>query len=248
MTVFKSILRRLHLKTASTRPLNVEPAAAYDLWAKTYDEGPPNLILQLEDIIFGRMLDLISLEDRTVVDIGCGTGRHWNQILQHKPATLTGYDVSAEMLKRLRQKFPEASAYLLQNSALRETGNASADVVISTLAIAHIADLADALREWNRILKTQGDALLTDFHPAALEQGADRTFRHDGRLISVENHLHPIEEIRRLTRTLGWTEVDFMELKIDSTLKHYYQEQDALAVYERFRNTPIVYGLLLKKA
>jgi ubiquinone/menaquinone biosynthesis C-methylase UbiE len=248
MTVFKSILRRLHLKTASTRPLNVEPAAAYDLWAKTYDEDPPNLILQLEDIIFGRMLDLISLEDRTVVDIGCGTGRHWNQILQHKPATLTGYDVSAEMLKRLRQKFPEASAYLLQNSALPETGNASADVVISTLAVAHIADLSDAFREWNRILKNQGDVLLTDFHPAALEQGANRTFRHDGRLISVENHLHPIEEIRRLTRTLGWTEVDFMELKIDSTLKHYYEEQDALAVYERFRNTPIVYGLLLKKA
>jgi ubiquinone/menaquinone biosynthesis C-methylase UbiE len=194
------------------------------------------------------MLNQINLQDRKVVDVGCGTGRHWNQVLQHKPATLTGYDVSVEMLKHLQQKFPDAPAYVLENGALRETGNASADVVISTLAIAHIADLADAFQEWNRILKKRGDVLLTDFHPAALEQGADRTFRHDGQLIAIENHLHPIEEIRQLTRRLGWAEVDFMELKIDTTLKRYYEEQNALAVYERFRNTPIVYGLLLKKA
>src|SRR5262245_33267496 len=188
MTVFKSILRRLHLQAPLPKPVNVEPASAYDLWANTYDEAPPNLILQLEDVIFGRLLDRINLQDHTVVDIGCGTGRHWDQILQHKPATLTGYDVSAEMLKRLRQKFPEARAYLLQNGALRETGNASVDVVTSTLAIAHIADLADAFREWNRILKNHGDVMLTDFHPAALEKGADRTFRHGAQLRSNHNH------------------------------------------------------------
>ena len=230
------------------RPRRVEPAAAYDLWAETYDENPPNLILRLEDSIFSRLLERIDLADRNVVDFGCGTGRHWGQILKCKPHALTGYDVSAEMLNRLRRKIPEARAHLLHDCALRETPSSSTDVVVSTLALSYVADLDGALREWNRILCSNGNVLLTDLHPVALEKGADRTFRHDGRLLAIENHVHSIDRIRLVTRRLGWAEVELLELQIDSTLRHYYEDQGALPVYERFRDTPIVYGMRLTKA
>lgn len=226
----------------------IEPAAAYDLWAATYDDQPSNLILHLDEVAFERLLAGVDLRNKTVVDIGCGTGRHWAGILGQGPASLSGYDVSAEMLKRLRHKFPEARTWLLSGNRLAETKSASADIVISTLAIAHIADLPVALAEWDRILKSQGDVFITDFHPAALEKGADRTFRHDGQLISIRNHTYPLEEIRRLTRGLNWSELEFIELKIDETVKHYYEEQRALPAYQRFLNTPVVYGLHLKKA
>src|SRR5436190_9369283 len=72
----------------------VEPAAAYDLWAATYDDQPSNLILHLDEIVFGRLLTKVDLQHKTVVDSGCGTGRHWAEILQQGPASLTGYDVS----------------------------------------------------------------------------------------------------------------------------------------------------------
>src|SRR5436190_1435686 len=82
----------------------VEPAAAYDLWAATYDEQPCNPILHLDGILFRRLLATVDLPGRTIVDIGCGTGRHWAEVLHQKPAALSGYDVSAEMLKRLLRK------------------------------------------------------------------------------------------------------------------------------------------------
>ena len=225
------------------RSREVEPAKGYDLWASTYDEQPPNLMLRLDEKVFTHLLAQIDLQNKTVLDIGCGTGRHWDQ-----PAELSGYDVSEEMMKRLRQKYPEARTWLLKGNKLHETADASTDAIISTLAIAHIADLSAAFTEWNRVLRSRGDVILTDYHPVALEKGADRTFRHGLRLISIMNHTHSLEEIKRLTLKLNWHEVDFMEVKIDETLKHYYEEKSALGTYERFQNTPIIFGLRLKKA
>ena len=90
------------------------------------------------------------------------------------------------------------------------------------------------------------------FVRSALVEGEWRTeapfFRHNRRLIAIKNHVHSIEEIKQLTLGLNWNEVEFMELKVDETLKHYYEEQNALHIYRRFRNTPIICGWRLKKA
>jgi ubiquinone/menaquinone biosynthesis C-methylase UbiE len=246
MSLFRAIVKRFRNQSAHRQSLT-EPAAAYDLWAASYDEQPRNLMLHLDDIVFTTLLAHADLQNKTVVDIGCGTGRHWDQILKQKPAGLVGYDVSAEMLKRLHRKYPEARTWLLQNKVLDEMHDASADVVISTLTIAHIEDLAGAFAEWNRILKSRGEVILTDYHPAAFEKGADRTFRYKDRLISIRNYVHPIIETKQLIEDLGWEELEFIELIIDETVKHFYEEQNALDVYRRFYHTPIIYGWRMSK-
>jgi ubiquinone/menaquinone biosynthesis C-methylase UbiE len=246
MTAFGKIINRLK-GNAGQRPTETEPAAAYDLWAATYDEQPANLMLHLEETLFTRLMAQADWRNKTVVDIGCGTGRHWDRILSQHPASLIGYDVSAEMLKRLHQKYPQARTWLLQGHAMKELQAASMDVLVSTLTLAHIEDLTGALREWNRILKPDGEVVLTDYHPAALEKGADRTFRHQGNLIAIKNFIHPIGGLRLLMSQLGWQEMEFMELKIDESVKHYYKRQNALRIYERFYQTPIIYGWRLKK-
>jgi ubiquinone/menaquinone biosynthesis C-methylase UbiE len=225
----------------------LDPASGYDLWASTYDEESGNVVLTVERTVFSDMLGRTDLEDKAVLDVGCGTGRHWAQILQTKPATLSGYDVSIEMISRLRQKFPYARAFVLRECKLHKTPDASIDVLVSTLVLAHIPDLQQALSEWNRVLKPHADILVTDFHPAALDKGAKRTFRHDGRLLAVESHVYPLADIRRIADELRWKEVEFVEVKVDETIESYYSEQQAQALYERFRDVPIVYGLRLKK-
>jgi hypothetical protein len=96
-------------------------------------------------------------------------------------------------------------------------------------------------------LKAGGAIIATDYHPAAFENGADRTFRHQGRLVSVRNYLHPLDEVRRHIKDLGWSESEFIELVIDETVKYFYEEQNALDVYRRFYHTPIIYGLRMSK-
>src|SRR5438045_907832 len=74
---------------------------AYDLWSENYDDQPGNLMLDFDEEIFTMLLDKVDIKDRLVADMGCGTGRHWKKILNKKPGSLTGYDVSEGMLAKL---------------------------------------------------------------------------------------------------------------------------------------------------
>jgi SAM-dependent methyltransferase len=91
---------------------------AYDLWASSYDNEPNNVLLVIDDDIFGVLLRHGSLKHKIVVDVGCGTGRHWKMLLAGEPAQLIGYDASTAMLDRLRDKHPDASVRLTTDHRL----------------------------------------------------------------------------------------------------------------------------------
>ena len=118
------------------------------------------------------------MQNKIIVDIGCGTGRHWKKIFEQQPKKLIGFDVSEGMLKILQQKFPGAETHHLVNDELRELKNESCDIIFSTLTIAHIKHAKKALQEWNRILKPGGEIIITDYHPVALAKGGKRTFSY----------------------------------------------------------------------
>jgi ubiquinone/menaquinone biosynthesis C-methylase UbiE len=207
-------------------------------------------MLELEGEAFSRLLAWIDLKNKFIIDIGCGTGRNWGAILAGNPARLRGYDVSPEMLSRLRAKFPNAEVSVISTGsrALADVSPASADVIISNLVLAHIEDLEPVFAEWDRVLKPGGDILLTDYHPAALASGADRTFCHDGKTVAIKNFVHPIAEIRELAGRLGWRQIEFCELKVESRHKPFYAARNALSAFKKILNAPILFGWLLKKA
>ena len=92
-----------------SRNTETDPAAGYDLWSGSYDQQPGNLMLDLDEAIFSNLLSEVNIRGKTVVDVGCGTGRHWNKLLLQEPAKILGYDVSPGMLDRLKQKYPQAT-------------------------------------------------------------------------------------------------------------------------------------------
>ena len=224
-----------------------EPQKAYDVWAANYDQQPGNLVLAMDEELFVLLLGGTDLQNRTVVDIGCGTGRHWPTILRLQPGRLAGYDVSPGMLQKLKNKFPEAEVWQLHDHHLQQLENESVDCIVSTLALAHMPDFGAVIQEWNRVLKPGGIIILTDYHPVALERGGERTFRHEGKLIAVRNYIYPLEQVRNSFRQLGIQEIRFAERVIDDSVKSYYEEQNALALFERFKGVPMIYGLHLKK-
>jgi ubiquinone/menaquinone biosynthesis C-methylase UbiE len=224
-----------------------EPAEAYDIWSQHYDDQPDNLMLALDQTLCQDLLATLSLTGKTIVDIGCGTGRHWPALFNRSPARLMGYDVSTGMLNRLRIKYPHAETYVLSDTTLTGLANDSCDLVLSTLTVAHIPDLAAALTEWDRVLKPGGNMLITDYHPTALAKGGQRTFREGERLFAVRNHIYRIPRLLAITRRLNLNKVTFTERKIDKSMRPYYEKQNALPVYRRFLGVPIIYGLHLKK-
>jgi len=221
---------------------------AYDLWAENYDSQPGNLMLDLDEIVFSGLLDDVDIKNRRVADIGCGTGRHWARILQKDPESLTGFDVSTGMLNKLNQKFPEAKTHVITDNNFSTVDDGSYQVILSTLTVAHLEDIEEALESWCRILTYNGDIIITDFHPDALSFGGKRTFRHHNGQIAVRNFVHSTIAIKRIFARNNFYVVSEDERKIDEQVMHYYMKQDALPVYEKFKGFPIIYGIHFRRS
>jgi len=204
-------------------------------------------MLALDETVFSELLEDVDIQGKSVIDIGCGTGRHWKKILEKSPAALTGYDVSEKMLEILQQKFPTAITHLLHEDKLRETSDNSVDVLVSTLTIAHIENVETAMTEWDRVLKPGAVVLITDYHPMALQKGGKRTFSYNGKTVSVKNYIHSIEKLQAIAGQLHWQSLRLVERVVDEILKPYYEKENALNVFESFKGSPIIYGLLFKK-
>ncbi len=220
---------------------------AYDIWAGNYDAQPGNLMLDLDELVFGRLLNNIDIKNKTVADIGCGTGRHWSIILSKEPAGLSGFDVSPGMLKKLEEKFPSASTHVITDNLFSGVDDQTYDIILSTLTVAHIENIEEALAVWCRITKKKGDIIITDFHPDALAFGGKRTFKHQNKHIAVQNFVHSTDTIKAIMLKNNFHVVAEEEMRVDETVKHYYQQQNALHVYERFKDFPIIYGIHFRR-
>jgi ubiquinone/menaquinone biosynthesis C-methylase UbiE len=222
------------------------PESAYNIWANTYDSQPNNLILALDEAMFSSLITSSNFTNKIIADIGCGTGRHWKKIFAIRPAQLCGFDVSRGMLDQLHKKYPNAVVHQINNNHL-PLENGTCDFIISTLAIAHINNIQQAFAEWNRIIKDTGEIIITDYHPDNLANGGQRTFQDNGRTIAVKSNIYPISQVKASFTSLGWEICDLKEVVIDASMKHYYEKQNAGHVYEKYKGSPVIYGMHLKK-
>ena len=220
---------------------------AYDLWSEDYDAQPGNLMLDLDEVLFPKLVSHDIIKNKTVADIGCGTGRHWQKLMQMQPADITGFDVSGGMLDKLREKFPGAKTHKITDNLLSSAPDAAFDTIISTLTVAHIENIEQALDAWCRILKPEADIIITDFHPKLLAFGGKRTFKHGQEHLAVTNYVHAVDSIKYVLTQNGFRLINEEEISIDETVKHYYEQQNAVKVYEQFKGFPVIYGIYLKR-
>ncbi len=222
-------------------------AAAYDTWSASYDHQPGNLMLDLDEQLFAELTKNTPLQQKKIADVGCGTGRHWPRIYAAQPALIMGFDVSAGMLAQLALKFPAAVTQQITDNRLQMVPDAFADCLLSTLTVAHIKNIEEAIAAWVRITKKDADMFITDFHPDMLAKGGKRSFRHQGKSLSVVNYVHSLPKLKKIFARYGLRVMQQIERTVDEEVKHYYAAQDALPVYERFKGMPVIYGLHVKK-
>ena len=242
ITTFKDFLHKSGLLNSE-----LDPERAYEIWSADYDRQTGNLMLDLDEKIFSHLIENIDIRDKEVADIGCGTGRHWQKIYSKNPSNLIGFDVSASMLEKLKSKFPFARTQKTTDNRLASVANLSLDIIISTLTIAHIKNIEEAIASWSRVLKNGGDLIVTDFHPVLLANGGKRSFSHGGRSMSVKNYIHSIEKIRKAFYKAGFIVIREEEELVREEMRSYYEVKNALAVYERYKGMPVIYGLHLRK-
>lgn len=231
-------------------PRVLDPFEGYQLWAETYDEREGNALLYAEQRAVQPLLENACLPGKRILDAGCGTGRYLELMRRLEPRALVGVDFSPSMLKQAKGKFrnSEISLFAAGIDAL-PFADESFDFVLSTLAIDHLPNLHDGVRELSRVLSGPGAMIVSLFHPDGLKRGWNRTFRSAkrGQLYAVKYYGHEPSEYASQFEQCGLEVEEAAEPVIDESLKPFYDRASRPDLYEDFKGLPILLVFRLRK-
>lgn len=174
---------------------------AYAAWAATYDDGG-NELLELDLPAIDAVLD--TLAPGVALDAGCGTGRLAERLVRRGHRT-TGVDDSPEMLARAREQVPGAT--FVGGSLLDlPVPDGSLDLVVTGLALTHVADLDAAFGELARTVRPGGTAIVSDVHPDLVARGSIvKGEGGRGEPLVASCHRHTVADHLRAALAAGFT-------------------------------------------
>ena len=147
----------------------------YDLWAAVYDtDGNP--LIALEEPWVERLLG--NVRGLSVLDVGCGTGRHAIRLAE-AGASVQAIDFSPAMLERAREK-ASALPIVFQTHDLAQPlpfADASFDQVLCGLVLDHVPNLDGVFAEMARVCWPAGFIVVSIMHPALMLRGVQARFR-----------------------------------------------------------------------
>jgi SAM-dependent methyltransferase len=138
----------------------------YAVWASTYDTDY-NPLIDLDNAALRPIVD--RYRPGRALDAACGTGR-WAAYLAQQGHVVVGVDQSAEMLEVAHTKLPPVELQQGELEAL-PLPDASMDLVLCSLALTHLTDLAPAFREFARVTRPGGAAVISNIHHLSLPLG-----------------------------------------------------------------------------
>lgn len=196
----------------------ITPREGYDRWSEIYD-AEDNPLIALEE----RHLPphLADVRGRSVLDLGCGTGRHAIR-LAAAGAAVTALDLSEGMLAKARAK-PGAERirfFAHDVAAPLPLPDASFDLVLCTLMLEHVADLAVALREMRRVATPAARVIITELHPAMRLRGISARFTDPatGQETRPTSHGHTISDFIMASRAAGLKLLHISEHAVDDAI------------------------------
>lgn len=163
----------------------MDATPGYEEWSATYDG--PNPVMLLEDPVLEPLL--ASVPVGVAADVGCGTGRIALKLaaLGHRVIAI---DLNAAMLAVLRAKSVKIETRQGSLEKLPIAGS-EIDLLTCALALTHVSGLALVMKEFARVLKPGGLALLSDIHPFVCATGGEAFYRTvDGERRFVRNRVH----------------------------------------------------------
>ena len=174
----------------------------FDRMAPRYDRHP---VQALARPIHVAMLGMILDSPRSVLDVGCGTGVLLAEIGTRWPqAALAGLDAAPGMAAVARQRLPAADI----REGFAESlpwGDASFDLVTTSLSFHHWRDKAAGIRQAARVLRPGGQFLLADVDGDGFTGWAARLF---GRITKSDEEFLPTPAVAALMAAAGLGGVD----------------------------------------
>ncbi|MEN8127660.1 MAG: class I SAM-dependent methyltransferase [Planctomycetota bacterium] len=114
---------------------------------------------------------LPDLTEKTVLDVGCGEGYN-TRLFADLGAIVTGVDISSNMIEAAReheQQHNRGTNYIVTSGTdLSMFGDASFDMVLSTMALMDMPNYTGCIREISRVIKPNGYFQFSIVHPCSM--------------------------------------------------------------------------------
>jgi SAM-dependent methyltransferase len=170
----------------------------YATWASTYDG--PNTLFAIDEPAVDTILDVLPVGD--ALDAACGTGRFAAR-LATRGHRVVGVDSSPEMLDVARTNVPGAEFHLGDLDELPVL-DASVDLVVCALALAHVPDVAPVMAEFARVIRPGGHVVISDVHHELVFRGSvTRALGPNGEPGRTPAHRHTTGDFLRAALAVG---------------------------------------------
>jgi ubiquinone/menaquinone biosynthesis C-methylase UbiE len=212
--------------------------AGYTEWAPSYDG--PNPAIALEEPIVRELLTGVA--PGNALDAACGTGRH-ALLLSQLGHDVLGVDATGAMLAVAQAKVRAAEFRRGALDAL-PIDDASIDVLTCALALEHVEDIDPVFREFARVLRRGGHAIISDMHPVWRMMGGVAAFGAGGRrgVPYVAGYTHQVSDYARAFLAAGFTMRACIEPLVDDTILPTFASYQAHpdATRQAFSGLPFV--------
>jgi ubiquinone/menaquinone biosynthesis C-methylase UbiE len=202
----------------------------YNEWAAQYDTNL-NKTRDLEARSLRETLGPVDFD--SCLEIGCGTGKNTIWLLE-KARHITAVDLSEEMLARARSKVTDKAVRFAQADITADWNSfrdREYDLVIFSLILEHIADLAPIFRKVADSLKEGGYVYIGELHPFKQYAGSKARFETASGTQVIDCFNHQVSDFTQLPRQYGLTPV---------LVNEYFDDDDRSGV-------PRILTVLLKK-
>jgi len=189
----------------------------YDLWSTLYDIIP-NTVLETEGDIPLQMLG--NVENKKILDAGCGTGR-WSVRLAKRGAKVYGIDFSEGMLSQAKKKAEKEKVnidFISHDLTKRfPFQKRFFDAILCSTVIESIKNIEPVFREFGRTVKKNGILVIMTITPFLRERETARfKIGNIKYLIPVKVH-HFFEDYFRWLKENGFILEDVKEPKEKGT-------------------------------
>jgi len=165
---------------------------AYDIWANQYDTNEN----RTRDLDKKSTIETLSkYEFENVLELGCGTGKNTNWLLE-KAKRIIGLDFSQEMLNKAKEKISNEKV-IFKKADLNEDweiDNNFADLITSSLTLEHIEGLNHIFEQAKLKLKKDGLLFLSELHPFKQYSGSKAQYETENGTKELEVYIHHISE------------------------------------------------------
>jgi SAM-dependent methyltransferase len=212
---------------------SISPAAAYRIWAGTYDRDA-NPLVALEQRVLRERLDLTAGE--RVLDLATGTGR-WLQYVVSRGIRGFGMDVCAEMLAVAARKPGLVRRLINADLCALPFADDSAGVAICSFALGYVDRLDTAFGEMARVARR---IFISDLHPDAARAGWVRSFRAGSGKYEIEHHRHSRARIESCARAANLAPLWTVEAAFGQQERDIFERAGKGTAFEVMRHAPAI--------